>query len=787
MCFHNDDSLDMMTGQTSSKRARTAFMWRRLLDNNTEYDSLTLKEKPNLAAVRMMLDMNRDDDVVRRSIRLLEEYEDEIKKSDNHEMTSIYSQKTMIPVAGYGGAVRVGRAYSATKLAWMPRKITNTIYKTTHVELDIINSTPSILLSLFRDLYLPSLATYVDHQSMITRTFYDEFGIPAAAMKKVVLSMIGSHPKTCMATLELGQRRDLMGNSFIQNLISDLTKISSSIREKYPQFYEMASSKAYTDGKSDRVDGIAMSMMSQDVEHSIMRSVIDHVRDAEVWYYDGLIMPKTCIGEKTYEEFCYETSSAVKRFTGIDVLFKIKSLEENSLAWSIAPGEMHAMSKYDLWKNRFDKQFVIFKSPPRFGRIVRGNVDMLDGQGFNHLTMCEPPDMIKEWKRDVNKRMYDSAEFAPPPLMAREGNYNTWDGFAAELLPPIHDDQEVESRCRMYRDHVHLLMGLEDQNTEYFHKLMAFKIQNPGYNWGVMPFIRSTQGVGKDQWFKFISAIVGSRYCLSVTNISDVMGKSSGIMENKLFVSFSEVCYEDSRRNEENLKKLITDDHMIVERKYVPSYENRMTACLVAFSNNFGGIRVHMDDRRYFPVTASGRYANDPTYHGPFNDYIKDKENQRAVFQWLKEMPLGDFQPMAMRPITETFLEMTEQNQPLFDIFLVKRFEGLVEMATRAPSTDLRLAAARGSILETSAQLLWGEYEEVLQEMKIVNNLDSRSKVEKMGSRQLSEFKSRCEKYKKVNMKHVIVSKRYKDRRCWLWDIEAIREYIENTTSSDET
>jgi hypothetical protein len=130
---------------------------------------------------------------------------------------------------------------------------------------------------------------------------------------------------------------------------------------------------------------------------------------------------------------------------------------------------------------------------------------------------------------------------------------------------------------------------------------------------------------------------------------------------------------------------------------------------------------------------------------------------------------------------------MTEQNQPLFDIFLVKRFEGLVEMATRAPSTDLRLAAARGSILETSAQLLWGEYEEVLQEMKIVNNLDSRSKVEKMGSRQLSEFKSRCEKYKKVNMKHVIVSKRYKDRRCWLWDIEAIREYIENTTSSDET
>jgi hypothetical protein len=769
-----------------SKRARTAFLWRRLLDNKTEYDSLTLKEKPNMSAIKMMLDMNRDDDVVRSNIRLLEDYENEIKKSDNQEKTSMYRQKSMVRVDGYEGAVQIGRAYSASKMAWMPRKISNTIYKPTHVELDIVNSTPSILLSLFRDLYLPSISTYVNQQSTTMKAFYDEFGIPATAMKKAVLRLIGSHPKTCMATLDVDQRRDLMDNEFIQGFIQDLNKISSSIREKYPRFYEMVSTKAHGEGKADRVQGIAMSMLAQDVEHSVMRSVLDRIRDPEIWFFDGVIMPKNSIGDKTYEEFCYEMSSVVKRETGIDVLFKIKSLEENSLAWSISPGEMHSMSKYDLWKNRFDKQFVIFKNPPRFGRINRGNVDMLDAQGFNHLTMCEPPDMIKEWKRDVSKRIYDSTEFAPPPLVAREGNYNTWDGFAAELLAPIHDQQEVEERCRLYRDHVHLLMGLEDVNTEYFHKLVAFKIQNPGYNWGVMPFIRSTQGVGKDQWFKFISSIVGSRYCLSVTNISDVMGKSSGIMENKLFVSFSEVCYEDSRRNEENLKKLITDDHMIVERKYVPSYENRMTACLVAFSNNFGGIRVSMDDRRYFPVTASGRYANDPEYHGPFNAYIKEKENQRAVFQWLKEMSLGDFQPMAMRPTTETFMEMTKQNQPFFDIFLVKRFEGLVEMATRSPSTDLRMSRQETLLcLEVSASVLWSEYAEVLEELKIPNLSDSRAKVEKMGSRQLSEFRCRCERYKKLNMKHVIMSKRYSNRRCWLWDVEAVREYIKNTNSSD--
>jgi hypothetical protein len=765
------------------------FLWRRLLDNNTEYEPLTLKERPNLAAIRMMLDFNRDDECVRTNGRVLEDYEDEVKKCDNLEKTSIYNQKTMTPVPGYGGALHLGRAYSGTKLAWMPRKIVNTIYKKTHIELDIVNSTPSILLSVFRDLQLDHLSAYVHQQPMVMRNLYNDYGISSALLKKTILSMIGSHPKTFVAQLDMDQQRELMNDAFIKGFISDLAKVCDAIREEYSMYHEMIKTKAFADGKQDRVDGIAMSMLAQDVEHSVMRAVIDHVKTAEVWYFDGLLLPKTAMENKTYEEYCYDVSATVKRVTGIDVVFKIKSIEDNSLAWCINDGEMNSMSKYDLWKNRFDKQFVLFKSPPRFGRIFRGNVDMLDSAGFSHLTMCEPPDMIKEWKRDMTKRVYDSVEFAPPPLSVREGNYNTWDGFAADLLPPIQDAQEVETRCRMYRDHVHLLMGLEDENTEYFHKLMAYKIQNPGYNWGVMPFIRSTQGVGKDQWFKFISSIVGSRYCLSVTNISDVMGKSSGIMENKLFVSFSEVCYEDSRRNEENLKKLITDDKMIVERKYVPSYENRMTACLIAFSNNFGGIRVSVDDRRYFPVTASGRYANDPNYHGPFHAYINDKENQRAVYQWLRDMPLDNFQPMSMRPTTETFMEMTEQNQPFFDIFLMKRFELLVEVATRSPTNELKIVTGNIStcdnVLWVQSSLLWSEYGEVLEELK-VSGLDSRNKIEKMGSRQLSEFRSRCEKYKKSNMKHVIVARRFKTGRGWIWDIEAVREYIKNNSPTDD-
>jgi hypothetical protein len=759
-----------------NKKQRTGFRWRRLLDEKREYAALQLREKPNLSILRMMMDMNRDDEAVHGCLEQLRLYEKSVRESGGEKL-AIYNQKLSSPASmAYNGSTHLGRAYCGSMLNWFPRKIVNTIYKESHVELDMVNALPTLIANAFDHVHLEALSVYVRDAAGIFSGFKREFGLSRSSVKKAVLSTICSHPKT---TWDYGQGGDMEAvraysdHPFIRGLRADLVNISASLREIYPEFYDMVTEKATKDGRLDHVDGMALSLMAQDMEHSVMRTVIDKV-GAEVWYFDGALIPISAMANKPWDDFCEEMSDLVRDSLDIKIDFKIKTLNDNSLAWSINPLDMNAENRYESWKLRFEESFMILKNPPKFGRFVNGKIQLLNKVEFQHVTCAEPADFTKQWLVDKNTRTYESMEFCPPPFVLRGEYFNTWDGFAAEALAPIDDQQELAMRIEPYKRHAHLLMGLNDDYTDYFHKLIAFKLQKPGYNWGVMPFIRSTQGVGKDQWFKFISNMVGQKYCLSVTNVSDVMGKSTGMMENKLFVSFSEVSYEDSKQHEEDLKKLITDDQMIVERKYIPSYENRMTSCLVAFSNNFGALRISVDDRRYFPVTASGKYANDPVYHGPFHEYINDTRNQRAVFQWLLSMDISDFHPMKNRPITSTFREMTEQTTPTFDIFLVKRFKDMVDSARNFSDHDLH---ATGAYMFISARLLWDEFGAVCEEMKLPY-MDSKSKIDKYGVRQMSEFNARAEKHKNCTTSAIFAKKRTNKGYKYMVDVEAVLAYL---------
>ena len=799
MCYHD---VSETMNQSSPKRARVHFLWRRVIDLKNDYSTLKLHERPNMTILHMILGMNRDDDAVRDNLEKLEQYERTMRMV-NGERVSEYNQKPLAHHLSYGGSMKIGRAYSSSPLNWFPRKILNTLYKTTHVELDMVNALPSLLVGVFRDTNLEALPTYVNDQAGIFAGFKRDHGIAKDVVKKAVLAVIGSHPSLPW-NYGLGDNFEAMrvfgSHPFFTGLRSDLGKISTSLRCDYAEFYEAIKTKAEKERKGDHVDGMAIAMLMQDVEHAVMRSVIDRW-GADVWLYDGVLMPMSTLEGSSHEDFCEQVSMHVKEFIGVDVEFKIKSLVENSIAYSISPSEMMDMSKYAVWKRDFEKSYALFRNPPKMGRFHGGSLQFLDKTQFQHLTCAEPSEMVKDWLNDPQKRQYEMVEFAPPPLHANAGNFNSWTGFAAESMAPITDQADLLERLEPYKRHVFLLMGENQQYTDYFHKMLAYKIQNPGYNWGVMPFIRSTQGVGKDQWFKFISSMVGMKYCLSVTSVSEVMGKSSGLMENKLFVTFSEACYEDSKRHEEDLKKLITDDRMVVERKYVPSYENRMTACLVAFSNNFGAFRITTEDRRFFPVTASGKYANDPEYHVPFHAYIQDERNQRAVFQWFMEMDLDGFIPMTSRPITDTFMEMSEQSLQPFDIFMNKKLEDYVEQAIRHPSTEIRMlsktitsrssadvvarASSDAQYLEVAARIMWDDFEELMGELKYAN-LDSRAKIEKFGSRQASEFASRISKYRSDDTIPCMKNTYNKKGRTWIIDIKAVKKYLEFTTRTEE-
>lgn len=781
-----NESADMMSFSQSPKRPRIHFLWRRILHSSEEYAPLKLREKPNLNVLRMMLDMNRDDDTVRQNARLLSEYENEMIEAGD-ERDCYYKQKSIAEFCtdGYAGAKLIGRSYTGSKLNWMPRRLVNTMYRNTHQEIDLRCSYQTMIYNAFDHIDLPATRLLLRNPTEIMSAIAHETRLSIDTVKRGLLAAMCSIPTVDYGfenpDSSMDEIRRFCGHRYVMEYVGEMGRVAKELRIVYPEFYATISRMAAAHGKTSHVDGLALSYLAMDMEHAVMRFVIDRfpmdVPDM-IWYFDGVMIPNRYVSN--VEGVCDMLQTKIRENFDIRCEFRVKDVAANSIAWSLGPDELSNENMgYNRWKLRFEKKMCTFDNPPKFCHFYDGNkFQFLGKEGFQHVTSSENQDYIKQWLHDGNKRHYKTIEFAPPPLVHRPGNFNPWDGFAAEALPPIEDTLEVETLIGPYKRHVHLLCGEDASYADYMHKLIAFKIQKPGLRWGVLPYFFSAQGVGKDQWFIFISKIVGSKYCYTATNFGELRGTATSLIDNKLFVCFSEMCAEDSNKNTEFVKRLITSDTLLVEAKYVPQYENRSCHAFLGFTNYMNAINYKSDDRRFVAFQSSGKYRNDPEYHGPFNDYIHNPVNQRAVYQWLLNMDISGFEPMRERVKTEMHAEVADYQKPMFDIFLEKHWDEIKMNAQVSNDFKLTRLIDDNRILELNSSVIQDQYGIFLRDEMKLADMTTGSKIAKTFSKHSMEASSRLDKYKVLDQKPV-TQKRYKDRNMYQFDVAAIEKYID--------
>lgn len=775
----------------SSKRPRTHFIWRRLVKCDREFSPVKLLERPNLNVLRMMLDMNRDDETVHSNARVMEEYENEMLDVGDHREV-MYTQKCITEFADdqYEGARMVGRSYTGSKLNYMPRKIVNTMYRNSHQEIDIKCSYQTMVYNAFSHLGIPAIELLTrETKSTISSLAYD-LGMEPDAVKVSLLAILCSAPKFYYGTQDDDLNRRIGSHAFITRYKQDVTEIAKEMKVVYPGFYAVMCKKATKEGNADNRDGVALAYLAGDMENAVMRCVMESLPTDErdmVWYYDGLMVP--CRLVLNPSGACEMFQERVHDRLGIQCCFAVKDVAVNSLAWSLSPSELSSDNLgYKRWKLRFEKKWCLFENPAKYGYFLDGRLLFRNKEEFKLQTMCENKEFVEQWKADPAKRQYKSIEFSPPPLFTKPGYFNPWNGFAADALEPIADSGEVSRRVEMYKRHVNILCGENGAYEDYIHKCMAFKFQKPGLRWGVMPYFFSAQGVGKDQWFSFLCKIAGADLCFTATDFGDLVGTATSLIDNKLFVCFSEMSAEDSQKHQEKIKRMITSDSMTVEAKYVAQYTNRSCHSFIGFTNNINAISFKSDDRRMVPFQACGRYRNDPDYHGPFHAYINDPVNQRAVYQWLLAMDIGDFEPMKDRPKTEMHSMVADSCKPFADIFLEKKFEDLIQAAKYSNDVrNCRLICGDG-VLEISSVEFTAIYGDFLRDMKLPEeSINSEGKVQKKMHKDMTEAGARMDKYHdKSKIAKPFACKRYKDRRTVQFQIDSVRNYIKNDLQRDD-
>lgn len=767
------------------------YTWERFRNVNDDMGFVGVFEKPDTELMKMIVDHYTDEPAVLEASPALMEKRRAVMENDGQQYQR-YEQKDLSSFApeGYRGSTKIGRAYTNSLFQRLPARILNTIYKGTHVGLDINASFSAMLANAFRGIDLQFFKHYC-HSPDAVYNHFQALGLDRAAVKKLVNGTICSWPV-------LYGDEELVGDQMVAWLREDVEMMANAMNIHYPEFMQMIRRKCEGERRVQHVEGTGLFYLASDMEHSVMRVVIEHIFGKTqlgdvVWKYDGIILPMTKISGRRHEDVIEELEDVVKDKLGLEVRFKVEDLNAKSFGICIAPEDRNredGTDAYERWKVQFERKFAVLESPPVFMMFEHGGQRWTDLKkaDFDHVTMTENKEFIKRWHEDPNKRLYHRRDFVPPPLRISEGYMNTFKGIAAAELPPVEDVD-----IGLYMRHVDILVGNMNGEhpdyADYLHKLLAYKFQNPGLKWRVMPIILSAQGVGKDVWFDFISDLMGDYNCVKGNGIADFVEKKSGKLEGKLLCCFQEMGNRKVDKEwEENLKTYITNRHLTVERKHVNEIIVTNVLDLIGFSNKPDAITISSDDRRFFIVSADSTHMQKTEYIYPLLAFFHDDRNKRAVYDFYMEMDLAGFDPSGDRPKTDTQREMTENQVSHVELFLleaVKVFKDGWRLQDEDVPYNKRDYVMEGPLLRVSTKVVmeqWMEYGKT----NGFKNHENKNSMSQFFSKLLKETLLRSDAFKSEGVDKLVKKEKVVKQMFHFFDHRGIQRYLDSIMGGEE-
>lgn len=257
--------------------------------------------------------------------------------------------------------------------------------------------------------------------------------------------------------------------------------------------------------------------------------------------------------------------------------------------------------------------------------------------------------MGKWWLQNVNRRQFDSMVFVPGVEV--EGAYNMWRGFTCEAKP---------GTCKKFLAHLHdnVCCGV----TEYFDFLMAWlgsAVQRPDKPAGTAVVMRGKQGTGKSFFAKAVGKLFGQHF-LHITNSKHLVGSFNAHLRDCVLLFADEAFYAGDKKSEGILKALITEEHIVVEKKGIDSEAQPNYIHLIMASNSEWVVPVGGDDRRFFVLDMSDDHRTDSEYFGAIDDEL-NSGGYEALLHHLMTLDI-DAIDLRSTPKTDALTEQKELN-----------------------------------------------------------------------------------------------------------------------------
>lgn len=219
-------------------------------------------------------------------------------------------------------------------------------------------------------------------------------------------------------------------------------------------------------------------------------------------------------------------------------------------------------------------------------------------------------------------------------------------------------------------NHLHILCGEEELSTTYVKTWIATFIQQPQRK---LPFLVSIakQGSGRGTFFDEIFAqrlIGGKKYCKTITDMDQIVGKFNAAVKDTLFSLISESANNcASVSNNETFKSLTMDVQCMIQEKGVDPYPYDNYGKYALLSNHSNPVVISPDDRRTVVIEATNNHIQDPAekkaYFDKLHKYKDDPEVMQNLFTYFATLPIDGWDDTD-RPITEAYRRMQSVQLP---------------------------------------------------------------------------------------------------------------------------
>ena len=265
---------------------------------------------------------------------------------------------------------------------------------------------------------------------------------------------------------------------------------------------------------------------------------------------------------------------------------------------------------------------------------------------------CLSRELHRRWQESPVRKIVRPDEVGFDPTETNDMiKCNLWGGWPTEAK---------EGSCEVLLDLLRYLTMNEEQSEEVYQwvlKWLAYPIQHAGAKMKTALIFHGPQGAGKNMFFEAYQSIYG-KYGL-VVDQEAVEDKFNSLFSAKLFLIGDEVVARQELYHTKNkLKGFVTGDTIRINPKNMAAHTEKNHVNVVFLSNEAQPLVLDEDDRRYAVIWTPAKL--------PTNFYTDvkaeiDSGGIAALHHYLLNLPLGDFKPHTLPP-------MTQSKQDLIDL-----------------------------------------------------------------------------------------------------------------------